>query len=369
MKEMNCLMIGIGLIGSSLALCMKETNHNIHIIGYSQDEKELSGALSHRIIDEYSLDLKTVAEKADLIFLCTPVSVTLQLMEELAKLQLKENIIITDVGSTKARVIEEARIFDEKNICFIGGHPMAGSHKSGFLAADKDLFENAFYIIVTEEKNHHRKAKAFLKQLLSGTRAKFVELSGEEHDRITGVLSHMPHIIASQLVEQADDLMQELPESKKLAAGGFRDITRIASSDPKMWTDISLSNSTVIIEEIDKWLDNLQALKENLIGQIQEALFEFFQKAKVVRDDIPVHKEGSIPSFYDLYVNVPDYPGAIAEVTGILSEASISLINIKIMETRDDIFGILCISFKNNKDLNKAKEVITSQTAYSCLTN
>lgn len=368
MEKKNVLIIGTGLIGSSIALCIKELNKETIITGFSQTEIELEGAKANGIIDEYSLDLKEVSEAADVIFFTTPVLATLQLMELVSQFNLKKDVIVTDAGSTKIEVLTKSEVFTKRNITFIGGHPMAGSHKSGFLAADKDLFENAFYIMVAQTEMAKERVSE-LTQLLSGTKAKFIELSANEHDRITGVLSHMPHIIASQLVEQADVLIQQLPESKKLAAGGFRDITRIASSDPKMWTDISVSNAPILIEEIDKWLENLSGLKEQLVNLDKEALFDFFKRAKAVRDDIPVHKEGSIPGFHDLYVNVPDYPGSIAEVTGVLSENSISLINIKIMETRDDIFGILCISFKNKKDLEKAQIAITKETTYSCFTN
>lgn len=363
MTNKQVLIIGTGLIGSSLALCIKEVHPEIKILGFSNKESELVGAKSHHIIDDFSLNLEEVVAKADVIFFCTPVSVTLNLMEKISRFSLKKDVLLTDVGSTKKEILKKSEIFTKKGYTFIGGHPMAGSHKSGLLAADKDLFENAFYILVNEDKQQTKEI-AELKELLKGTRAKFTELSANEHDQITGVLSHMPHIIASQLVEQAEELIQEIPASKKLAAGGFRDITRIASSDPKMWTDISMSNAEVLITEIDKWLANLGNLKDKLISKNSSEIFTFFEEAKKVRDDIPVHQEGTIPSFHDLYVNVPDYPGAIAEVTTILANERISLINIKIMETRDDIFGILCISFKSEKELMKAKHAVTSQTNY-----
>lgn len=363
MENKQVLIIGVGLIGSSLALCIKEKHPNYRIIGYSQKEEELVGAKNHHLIDDFSLNLKEAAVQSDVIIFCTPVSVTLSLMAIMCQYPLKNDVILTDVGSTKQSILDQAKLFTDRGFIFIGGHPMAGSHKSGYLAADKDLFENAFYILVNEDVRNKEKV-AELKNLLKGTRAKFTELTAKEHDQITGVLSHMPHLIASQLVEQAEELIKELPHSKALAAGGFRDITRIASSDPKMWADISVSNAPVLINEIDKWLNNLNHLKHKISSKDNQALLEFFKGAKEVRDNIPVHQEGSIPAFHDLYVNVPDCPGAIAEVTTILAKEKISLINIKIMETRDDIFGILCISFRNEKELNKAKEVVAQQTSY-----
>ncbi len=362
------LMVGIGLIGSSIALAIKESASQVHIMGYSLNEDELVGAKSKGIIEEICLDFKEAAKKADIIFLCTPVSATIQLMDRLSMLSLKEKVLITDVGSTKKEIIKHAKVLLDKGYMFIGGHPMAGSHKSGFLAGSKDLFENAYYILVPtgSESDEHMLQ---LKTLLKGTRAKFMILDACEHDKITGVLSHMPHIIAAQLVTQADEMMADFPEARKLAAGGFRDITRIASSNPLMWADISKSNSLLLEQEIDQWLINLSEFKKLLQTADKKLLFHYFDKAKKIRDDIPVHQEGSIPAFHDLYINVPDYPGAIAEVTAILAAESISLINIKIMETRDDIFGVLRISFKNETDLYQAKNLITSRTSYETIIN
>ncbi|HCM88277.1 MAG TPA: prephenate dehydrogenase [Vagococcus sp.] len=359
-------MIGIGLIGSSVALCLKGKNKELRIVGFSENIEELIGAYQHKIIDDYTQNFKQACEQADVIFFCTPVSITLSLMPKIVHFNLKKNVLITDVGSTKGEILETAKEVFKNKYDFIGGHPMAGSHKSGFIAADINLFENAYYILVPNDGVSAEKV-AQLKSLLRLTKAKFIELDASEHDKMTGILSHMPHIIASQLVTQADNLMEELPMAKKLAAGGFRDITRIASSNPKMWVDISISNRYILIEEIERWINELGGIKVKLATGDRKELYQFFEEAKKVRDEIPVHKEGVIPGFYDLYVNVPDYPGAIAEVTSILAKEKISLINIKIMETRDDIFGILRISFKNEKDLMQAKSVISTQSVYTCM--
>lgn len=356
-------IVGVGLIGSSLALCIKKEFPKITLIGFSQDEAELKGAIETGIIDTYGLDLQDVVKEADVILLCTPVMVTLTLIETLSCLELKKEVIITDVCSTKQKIMAKSHLLENQNVTFIGGHPMAGSHKSGYLAADKELFENAYYVLVSENRKNEEK-KTLLKKLLRGTASKFVELDALQHDKITGVLSHMPHLIAAQLVGQAKLLMTDMPEALHLAAGGFRDMTRIASSDPRMWTEISLSNPSVLVEEINQWTTSLSDLKEMLIHRDEAGLFQFFKGNKDVRDTIPVHKEGSIPSFHDLYLNVPDTPGAIAEVTGLLAHQKISLVNIKIMETRDDIFGVLCLSFKNEKDLDKAQNTIENQTDY-----
>ncbi|EUJ38411.1 prephenate dehydrogenase [Listeria weihenstephanensis FSL R9-0317] len=194
----------------------------------------------------------------------------------------------------------------------------------------------------------------------------FLELSAQEHDNITGMLSHLPHIVAAALVNQTSDFTQEHPAAFRLAAGGFRDITRIASSDPTMWTDISLSNKETLRKLLSTWRDGMNDAIQMLENEDTKAIYQFFDTAKEFRDSLPVHQEGAIPSFYDLFVDVPDYPGVISEVTGFLAQEEISLINIKILETREDIMGILQITFQNEKDRERAKRCIEKHSYYQC---
>ena len=183
-------------------------------------------------------------------------------------------------------------------------------------------------------------------ELLEPTRAKFVVIEPDSHDEIVGVLSHLPHIVASGLVKMSDQLTEEHPRATQLAAGGFRDITRIASSDPQMWTDILLTNREILLDLITNWQDEMSKIRESLVQEDQPAIYDFFSQAKHSRDHLPTKDHGVIPAFYDLYIDIPDIAGAIAKVMTIISEANISIINLKIQETREDIFGVLELSFK-----------------------
>ncbi|MGY3764937.1 prephenate dehydrogenase [Vagococcus vulneris] len=360
-------LLGVGLIGSSISLCIKKKYSEIRIIGWSDSLEELNGAKQAKVIDDYTLSLCEAVKNADIIFLCTPISVTLRLMNQLQQLKLKKNILITDVSSTKSQICREAQVIFSDNITFVGGHPMAGSHKTGFIAADSQLFENAYYIFTpNDEKSCEAIAK--LKDLLSETHATFITLTPEIHDEITGKLSHMPHIIASGIVLEADDLIKNHPNAKKLAAGGFRDITRIASSGPRMWTDILLSNRDVLLQQLSEWQNRMSLVQNWLEKEDDKKLYQFFNHGKIVRNELPIHKEGAIPAFYDLFVNVPDDYGVIAEVTRILANHKISIINIKILETREDIFGVLQLTFRHELDMNKARIAIEQGTTYQCLT-
>lgn len=359
--EKTVLVVGLGLIGSSLALCIKRAHPTYQIFGWDRQETTLSIAQKTGIIDQAALDFNQSAEVADYIILAGPIQTTKDYLQKLSQLQLKSTLLVTDVGSTKEEVVKlgQAVPFD-----FIGGHPMAGSHKSGVLAANPLLFENAYFIFTPTMDLQPRTSE--LMALYVGTNAKFIQLSPKEHDQITGMLSHFPHIIASGLVNQADHFSIAYPRAKQLAAGGFRDITRIASSDPVMWTDILLSNRESLLELIKNWQQTMEEVKGWLQVQDKAAIYQFFEAAKDTRDAMPIHQTGAIPRFFDLYVDVPDYSGVIAEVTSLVAEANISLVNVKILETREDIIGILEISFKNEQDLVTAKAYIEQKTRYQC---
>ncbi|EOH98596.1 prephenate dehydrogenase [Enterococcus haemoperoxidus ATCC BAA-382] len=361
--DKKVLIIGLGLIGSSLALCIKKEHPFTTVIGIDNQVTSEEFALKRNIIDQIGSSLETEAVQADIIFLCTPVKSMLKQLNVLGTLSLKQDVIISDVGSTKREIVQVAKKSGLKT--FIGGHPMAGSHKSGVTAADENLFENAYYILASSEVEKQSQIKE-LQTLLQGTRAKFVVLTAEEHDQITGMLSHLPHIIAAGLVNQSKIFNDEHPRSRQLAAGGFRDITRIASSDPQMWTDILLSNKESLLTLMNAWQAEMDQVSTWIQTENKEAIFQFFYEAKETRNQMPVHKEGAIPAFHDLFVDVPDVPGVIAEITGLLGKAKLSLINLKILETREDIYGILQLTFKRQEDLEKAKDCIKKQTNYLC---
>lgn len=354
---------GLGLIGSSLALCIKKSHPNVTIIGYDTNEISEQFALKRHIIDQKATSFEQAAEQAEVIFLCSPVNNLLQQLEILSRLTLRKEVIISDVGSTKMKIVSTAKQLNLNS--FIGGHPMAGSHKSGVTAADENLFENAYYILSCTDDKLTTK-RQLLQQLLVGTRAKFVILSPEEHDQITAMLSHLPHVIAAALVNQSQVFNQSHPRANQLAAGGFRDITRIASSDPQMWTDILLSNKESLLTLIDQWQHEMVEIATCIKNEDEEAIYDFFNRAKETRNQMPIHKKGAIPAFYDLFVDIPDESGVIAQITGILSEERLSLVNIKIIETREDIHGILQLSFKKAEDLIKAKTCLEQVTDYAC---
>lgn len=346
------LVIGLGLIGGSISLAIKKS-HECEIVGYDIDENQVKMAKSLQVIDKNVDRFEDGATDADLIVISAPVKQTEKILKVLSSCTLKSSVIITDVGSTKHQIVETAKILKDKEITFIGGHPMAGSHKSGVVAARDHLFENAFYILTPPDYVEHEKVLE-LKDWLKGTNANFIEMSPTEHDQVAGAISHFPHIIAASLVHQVADMEEENPLVSNLAAGGFRDITRIASGSPIMWRDILLHNKHSLLDLFDNWQAEMDQVKTMIAQNASDAIYRYFEEAKQFRDGLPLHKKGAIPSFYDLYVDVPDYPGVISEVTGILAQEEISITNIRIIEAREDILGVLRLSFRSEEDRKRA---------------
>ncbi len=353
-KLKNILIIGLGLIGSSMALGIRRDHPNVKLFGLDNEET-INTALQNHLIDQAArLDQVTMM---DLVILATPIDATFDLLTKISQMNFSHELVLTDTCSTKNEIMIRAnQIFNGKNIKFIGGHPMAGSHKSGVNAADVNLFENAYYVLT--ERNEE------LQDILSGLHSKFIIVDPKEHDQVTGQVSHFPHIIASSLVQQSNTYSKKHPLVNHLAAGGFRDMTRIAEANSKMWTSVILSNRHEIIERIKDFKGDLDRIIKFIEEKDEIRISEFFDSGKKIRQNMEILKgRGVIPNFYDLFVSVPDEKGVILKILVLLQDISIT--NIKINEeNREDIHGQLQISFKSASDLEQAKEIIEGATDF-----
>lgn len=352
---------GVGLIGGSLAECFKQLP-DTRVTGYVRTEEERERCLAHGVVDEATTSFNNAAADADFIFLCAPIDVIQSHLHRLSEMSLKEGCIITDVGSTKTSITKRAMELSYRGAHFIGGHPMAGSERSGVEAADEELFENAFYVL-TPDKGVPRSDVKRLSELLSCTRAQIVEMAAELHDRIVGAISHLPHVIAVALVNQIADYNEETNLYRSLSAGGFRDITRIAASSPSVWKDILLSNREVLLDILQDWDKQLQLFIELLEQGDGHSIAEQFEKSRRFRNQIPDKKKGMIASLYDMYVDIPDHPGVIGEIATLLGKHHINLSNIQIMESRSEDPGVLRLSFRDRSAMDKAEKLLKLQYA------
>lgn len=349
--------IGLGLIGGSLAKAIKDTYYFCEILAYDIDVNSLKTALNEGVIDLYCTKIDENFCDCDIIFLCAPVKNNIEAMNKLLSI-INEECIITDVGSTKETVIEIANNLNCGD-SFIGGHPMTGSEKNGINAADSHLFENAYYILTPLPSTPEYKIN-ILHTLITKIGALPIIIDPLEHDFITATISHVPHIIASALVNIVKSLDTHDKHMHTLAAGGFKDITRIASSSPDMWQQICLTNSTRISEVIDYFQEELSSIKQNIINNNTNEVFSFFSSSRDYRNTFSDKNSGFIVKSYKITVDVIDKPGIIAEIATILSDNNINIKNIGINNNREHEQGVLEIVFYDLDSQNKSIEILTN---------
>ena len=273
-------IIGVGLIGGSLAKAIKNNNLAEVVFGFGRNLSRLEVAQKSNIIDQYSIDISEALDGASIVVIATPVGTFESILREL-KPYITEGMIITDVGSTKTGIAKSAReILVEMASCFVPAHPIAGKEKSGFKSSDAELFLNKKVIITPLEINTDKTISS-LKKLWEEVGADVDFMSAESHDELLGMTSHLPHMLAFSLVNY---LITQNPSASIYAAGGFKDFSRIASGDAVMWRDICLNNRNQIIAHIKSYQETLSALVDAIDNQDKDKLESFFHDAKTTRD-------------------------------------------------------------------------------------
>lgn len=275
-------VIGVGLIGGSFALALKDSGACRHVVGAGRSPANLKRALELGIIDSIAPDAVAAAHNADLVVLATPVAQFLKLFREIASV-LGPKAVITDGGSTKRDVITAARAaLGRKVVQFVPAHPVAGAEKSGAGAARADLFRDR-RVILTPLAETAESAVKRVRAAWSACGARITTLDAEEHDAILGAVSHLPHLLAYALVHEFAS-RENGAQLFDYAAGGFRDFTRIASSHPEMWRDICIANSDRILDELKKYRRKLDAVGKLLEAGDGAALEKLFAEAREARD-------------------------------------------------------------------------------------
>lgn len=342
--------IGFGLIGGSIARALKKINPDYYLCAYdyhkTNPSTDLLAALSDEVLNYVTSTLNVGLPECDILFLCAPVLSNIEYLKQLKSI-LKPSCIITDVGSVKGN-IHEAVSELELDGQFIGGHPMTGSEKTGYKNSYALLLENAYYILTPTEKTTEADIK-FLYGLVERMGSIPVLLDAKEHDEITAAISHLPHIIAAQLVNHVRDAEQGSEMMRTLAAGGFKDITRIASSSPIMWQNICLTNASVIKRSLDRYIESLRSVSEALASQDSDYLYRIFDTAGEYRSRIPNKSIGLMKKLFEIYMDIADEAGAIATIATLLAENDISIKNIGIIHNREFEEGVLRIEFYDDK--------------------
>jgi prephenate dehydrogenase len=282
MRVKRLVIIGVGLIGGSLARALKHANACEEVIGVGRDERQLKKAIELGVIDQYSLDPREAVKTADIIVLAVPLGAMASIFKSIAGL-VPPDAVITDVGSAKASVVNAAKEgLGEIPVNFVPGHPIAGTEKSGVEASFRELFEQR-KIILTPLKETKKDAVARVRAMWEMTGAEVLEMDIEHHDKVLAATSHLPHMLAYALVDTLAR-MGDHDEIFSYAAGGFHDFTRIASSDPQMWHDICTANKDALLQMLELFIKDLSGLTEAIRNNESAYLLETFNRAKQARD-------------------------------------------------------------------------------------
>jgi prephenate dehydrogenase len=356
MKKSNCIAIaGMGLIGGSLAKALRLRAGVEKIIGIDPDPEQLLPAVSSGIIDEGYPEPGTYLSDCSMVIVCAPVPVCVNLVTEISR-YINSSCVITDAASTKSDIVRTIKS-NEKSIRFIGGHPMAGSERSGFAYSREDMFENAYYLIMDDEND--REAVEKVRAMAESIGSIPILTNPETHDEAVAVISHIPHVAAAALVSLLDE-SEGMGLARQIAAGGFRDVTRIASSQPALWRDITLNNRKAVSEGLNKLIGILTAARDNINCLKGTETEEFFKKAKDTRDLISGEREGLLPRKFQIVIQVADRPGVIARISALLGENNLNIKNINVTHSREDVGGVLVVELYSLEDRNKAIEILVA---------
>lgn len=356
MNEQTIAFIGLGLIGGSIARRLKRFSPGITIMAYMRTRAKLEQAKADGVVDIILDGIGEELRACDVIFLCTPVEYNAQYLDAIRP-YLKEGAFVTDVGSTKTSIHQEVIRLGMERV-FVGGHPMAGSEKTGYEHSNDHLLENAYYII-TPSLNYTEDNQEYSRRLVEIARAVGaipMVLDYHEHDKVVAAISHLPHIIASSLVNLVKNSDNAAGTMKQVAAGGFKDITRIASASPKMWEQICVTNREPITHVLTDYIASLNTILEQIKAADHPALHQLFETSRDYRNSITERTKGALASEHTFSVDIVDEPGSISTLSVILAAKGISIKNIGINHNRERGEGALRIIFYEKEAMEKAKE-------------
>lgn len=343
---MKVSIIGAGLIGGSIGLALKAADRSAAVTAFDQDRDAARRAVERGAADAVAGSIADAAREADVIFVCVPVGASVGVLVEAAD-AAPSGCILTDVGSTKARVVVEVEETLKEGAAFVGGHPMAGSEDEGIAAARADLFGGAWWILTPTERTPQG-AVDRLTDLLTTLGARIALASPEEHDEVMAIVSHLPQMVASALMVTASEEAKD-QGMLALGAGGFRDVTRIAASNPAMWADIVRDNRAAVLRALDAFGERLGRVRDQVEREDADSLVSFLERGRMARRGLPTKPVRQ--DLAELHVPVPDRHGVLAEVTATAGELGVNIEDLAISHASGAARGVLHLSLASAEDL------------------
>jgi prephenate dehydrogenase len=325
----RALVIGLGLIGGSIASGLRA--HGWHVAGIDSDDEIEQMALDRNVIDIRGND-----PHATLVVAAVPADSVVGVLEPQFTAHSDQSVVFMDVSGVKTQIVET--IEDSR---FVGSHPMAGSEQSGLSGARADLFVGASWVL-TPGPQTSPDAYATAHDVITTLGAQGVSLLAADHDRIVALVSHLPHLLAVSLMNEASSAAADDQTMLQLAAGGFRDMTRIAAGDPEIWPDVCLANRDAIVAGLDELIGRMEALREILLDGDRSALHSVLDKASQARNALPARVVAP-RDLCEIRIPVLDRPGVLAEVTTVASDLGVSVFDIEIAHSTEGDRGVLIL--------------------------
>ena len=351
-------IVGTGLIGGSLGMAAMASGAVGKVLGSDADPSMLAKALELGAVEEAYEDLEEMVTLCDLVVVAVPVRAIPGVLERIAP-ALRAGATVSDVGSVKEGVVKAAAGILPSRCHFVGGHPLAGSEQRGVEFAHPDLFREAYYVL-TPTGDCDAAAYSRLHALITSLGARVIAMEPRLHDRAVSVVSHVPHILAMALMNLALRRAEEYP-LLRLAAGGFRDVTRIAASDPRLWLDILAENRDAVGETLSEVVENLQHINDLLARGREAELFSWLERASSGRRNLAPALRESLGEMYILSLPVEDRPGVISEVTLTVGDLGINIDDLELVHPLESGQGILRLSITGEEEARRAAEALRAR--------
>jgi prephenate dehydrogenase len=350
-------VVGLGLMGGSLALSLSRAG--FEVAGWDPDRAAIEEAVRIGAIEGAPETLAEAVSGARVVFVAAPVEYIPEIIA--ACLPFTEpGTIFSDLGSIKQIIVERVFSFLPETHYFVPGHPMTGSEQHGIAAADPFLFQNAAYILIRCEPTPEAAVRT-VEAIIGHTGAHLLTLRADEHDRIVGMVSHLPHLVAATLAKTAGNEEEAAPRTLDLAAGGFRDTTRVALGAPQLWAGIIRGNQRMVLRALDAFAEQFRVLRELVAGEDWPGLQQFLNQSREIRAQVPSKNKGFLTLLHEMVVTIEDRPGAIHEVLIYLAEVGVNIKDIEILRVREGDGGTLRLALENEPALEQALSILAQK--------
>lgn len=360
-------ILGLGLMGASLGMALRSramrpgSSGPLFVTGWNRTAAIAQKAVERGAVDQACYSVEEAVASADYVFVATPVSTIPELALRAAR-AAPRGCIVTDVGSVKARIVRAVEAELPPGVHFVGGHPMCGSELTGLEAARADLYSGSTWVLTPTQATDSG-ALADLSSLISSVGARVLAVSPDQHDRFVAFVSHLPHVVAAALTSVVAERAETDVALAKLAAGGFRDLTRIASGSPSIWTDICTWNSDEIVGALEAIGRQLESVKAWLLHGREESLREFLEDAKEARAALLLQRAPA-EDLWEVLVAVPDRPGTLARVTTSVGSRGVNITDVEIvhpLEAGPAEPGVLRLVIEGEREAKEAAEVLRAE--------